>query len=101
MVDALLDAALLTREAAEAQWLMREDDEDGELTIKLHATLVNTKRRAAGASRRTFDARPMLEMFQGRRVASVGVDSIHLSCMGKKGRQNGYYKAEVVVDTSP
>lgn len=95
LVDAMRESQLLPQEEAEAQWLLDAEDR---LTIKLHATLVNTVRRAAGTARPTFDARPLLRALSGRHVANVGIGAVHLSQMGPgRDADTGYYRAEHVL----
>ena len=92
MLNALLTAGLLSSAEAEAQWLM--DSEGLLLPPKLHATLVNTKRRAAGTKRETFDASPMLQALGTEYVAQCPLEGseVHLSEM-KGGADDGYYKS--------
>ena len=102
-LSALLTAGLLSSEEAEAQWLM--DDEGLLLPPKLHATLVNTKRRAAGAKRETFDASPMLQSLGKEYLGICPLEGseVHLSEMaGGGGGADGYYKsaARVVLSAS-
>ena len=97
-LNALLTAGLLSSDEAEAQWLM--DSEGLLLPPKLHATLVNTKRRAAGTKRETFDARPLLQALGTEHVAQYPLEGseVHLSEMAGRA-DDGYYKpaARVVV----
>ena len=92
---------------AAKQWLV--DGEGALVPPKLHATLVNSKRRAPGTARKPIDARPLLEGL-GSASAVCGVEELHLSRMAgpggagpagrgeAEGRQaDGYYAAEHVV----
>jgi activating signal cointegrator complex subunit 1 len=91
-LNAMLTAGLLSSEEAEAQWLM--DSEGLLLPPKLHATLVNTKRRAAGTNRETFDASPLLQALGTEHIARCPLEGseVHLSEMAG-GADDGYYKS--------
>ena len=104
---AMLTAGCLTMDEAAKQWLV--DGEGALVPPKLHATLVNSKRRAPGTARKPIDARPLLEGL-GSASAVCGVEELHLSRMAgpggagpagrgeAEGRQaDGYYAAEHVV----
>lgn len=99
-LNALLTAGLLNSDEAEAQWLM--DSEGLLVPPKLHATLVNTKRRAAGSKRETFDASPMLQALGTEYIAHCPLEGseVHLSEMAGGG--DGYYRsaARVVLSSA-
>ena len=98
LIDSMIASQLLTRDEAEAQWLL---DADGNLTIKLHATIVNTKHGSNNArsnTRPSFDARPLLKRLKGRHIASVPLHELHLSIMGGgQDRTSGYYRSEHIL----
>ena len=96
LIDSMIASQLLTRDEAEAQWLL---DVDGNLSIKLHATIVNTKHSSARSnSRPSFDARPLLKRLNGRHIASVPLHELHLSIMGGgQDETSGYYRSEHIL----
>eukprot|EP01051_Picozoa_sp_SAG22_P001407 SAG22_NODE_54_length_23787_cov_12.917511_20_plen_158_part_00 len=109
----LLAAGLLSHEEAEEQWLL---DSAGALTIKLHATIVNSKRGGGGGAaargaqaaaggakvsrgRPHFDARPMLALpARTDSICDCPLRELHLSSMaGGRGQPDGYYNAAHVL----
>ena len=77
-------------------------DRDGALTLKLHATLVNSKRgRGGGGGRQprpTFDARPLLALpARTDVICEVPLAELHLSRMQGPPQEDGYYGAAHVL----
>lgn len=73
--------------------------------VKLHATLINSKRRHTGSggakrtpSRRiTFNASNILKTFRNHEFGRIRCDQLHLSKMRQR-RMNKYYTPEAIVE---
>lgn len=78
---------VLTQSEVDKQRLL----EGGEVTVKFHMTLMNSKHRTKGAGgRETFDAKDVFQKFANVDFGSEPVPSIHLSAMAGSG-ESGYY----------
>lgn len=76
-------------------------DEAGEVSIKFHATVINTKhRQPAQPQRVAVDASPLLEALGGLDLGEFAVPALQLSCM--QGRSSeGYYPSALELPLTP
>lgn len=66
--------------------------------VKLHATIINTKKRNNNGPRTTFDATRLLQKFRSYvNIALMPIDLLHLSRMVPRAKNHkGYYEPECI-----
>jgi activating signal cointegrator complex subunit 1 len=95
VVNALESAELLSEDEIDRQRLRRSD---GSVSVKVHATLLNSRyknadKNARSGARETFDATSLLRDRKDVPLGSGPIEGIHLSQRGKY-QGNGYFFCE-------
>merc|ERR1712060_200834 len=97
LFDVLQSRNLITAQNLQSQRLLSSDGAHAE--VKLHATLMKTKKGGFGgrpdgfrAERETFDASVMMEQMGQVDFGEIAIREMQLSCLDEMG-EDGYYRS--------